>query len=235
MRVDGRHRLERPGQDLDQADDQRQEHDPQEEVGGDGENLPTFLHPAQIDHGHEDDHAHRDLDLDGQQARKGRGDLRHTSGDTHGDGQDVVGQQGRAGDLGRQLAEVIPRDDVGPAAVGIGEDRLPVGDRHDRQQHGNRDRDRDGDAQQRGPSPGETEDDQDFFCGVGRGRQCVRRKNGQPHRPADGLVGQVRRHQRTANQKLRQRPFLAAITVRSICHIVIPRFLSYMTTYTMPL
>ncbi len=88
------------------------------------------------------------MDPVGEERRKCRGDLRHTRGDGHGHGQDVVGEQGRAGRLGGQLAQVVARDDVGAAAARVGMDRLFVGKGDNRQQ----DRDGDRDRETRSPS-----------------------------------------------------------------------------------
>jgi len=65
------------------------------------------------------------------QIGEGRHDLGHAGGDRYSDGQDVVGQQRRAGDLGRHFAQVVAGDDVGPTTVGVSEDGLPVTDGDD--------------------------------------------------------------------------------------------------------
>ena len=79
--------------------------------------------------------AHRDLDFITIYRGEGRGDLRHAGGNGHGHGQDVVGEQGSPGNDGGQLAQIIARDDIRPAAGGVGVDGLLVRKGEDGQQN----------------------------------------------------------------------------------------------------
>ena len=75
-----------------------------------------------------------DLDAIRVEVRERRCDLRDAGRDGHGDGQDVVGQQGGAGGLRGQLAQVVACDDVRAAAAGVGVDGLLVREGQDGQQ-----------------------------------------------------------------------------------------------------
>jgi len=57
---------------------------------------------------------------------RGRDDRRHAGGDGDRHREDVVGEERHTRHLGRQHAEVVLRDDVGPAGRRIRLDRLPV-------------------------------------------------------------------------------------------------------------
>ena len=72
----------------------------------------------------------------------GRHERRSPGRDGHRNSERVVGEQRDAGDLGRQDPEVVARDDVCAAAVGVGLDRLAVGEQQDREDREHRDRDR---------------------------------------------------------------------------------------------
>ncbi len=161
-------------------------HDGHEEIGGDGKGGPGFLDASQVDQ-HDQEHGrHGKQNTIVKQGGVGRYDLGDAGGDRDGDRQDVVGEQGGPGGLGRQLSQVIAGDDVGAAAAGIGMDGLFVGNGDDRQQrhdgHGN------GEEIAVGNGSGAGDDAQDLLGGIGGGGQGVGGKNGQPYSLADGLV-----------------------------------------------
>ncbi len=164
-------------------------HGADEEVGRHGEDEARFLDSAEIHVHHEEDEADTESDAVIEERWKRGGDLGHARGYGHGHGQDVVRKEGGPGDLRRDLAEVVARDDVGAATTRVGVDGLFVGDRDDDQQHDDRHRDRHdevqcGRARQR-------EDDEDFLGGVGRGREGVRCEYGEADGLADGLVRSI--------------------------------------------
>ncbi len=172
-----------------EADGQRYKHHAQEEVGRHGEDRAALAHATQVDDGHERDDADSDDDPVGGQVGKGGHDLGHAGGDGHGHGQDVVGQQRRAGHLGGHFAQVVAGDDVGSTAVGVGEDRLPVADGDDDQEDSNSC----GNGQRQaevGQRAGQGQDDQNFFGGIGGRRDGIRGEDGQSDLFADDLVGQ---------------------------------------------
>ena len=90
--------------------------------------------------------------------RDRRGDRVDPRGGAHGHRQHVVDEERRAGDEARVPAQVLARHDVGPAALRVGEDRLPEGGHHDRDQDRDGERDRQGRAERRRyrrpPEPG---------------------------------------------------------------------------------
>ena len=91
-----------------------------------------------------------------------------------GAGQTVVSQLGRA-IFGSGLLYYLMQ--IATAAIGIGVDRLPVGDDHDRQQEDDDAGDRQGVAERRGAR--DAQDEQDFLGRVGHRRQRVRGEDRQ--------------------------------------------------------
>ena len=104
--------------------------------------------------------------------------------DRHRHGQHVVDHQRRAGDEARVLADVLLAHDVGAAAVGVGEDHLPVRDDDDREQHAHDDRDRHELAEPEGEARRAERGDEEDLLGRVRGR---RQRVGREHRQRDGL------------------------------------------------
>ena len=151
----------------------------------------------------------------GQLGNGGR-DRGHTGRRRHGNGQDVVDDQGRAGEQAGIDADVRLRHVVGAAAARIGLDELDVGSRDDRRQ--GRDRDRDGDRVVKGARPGQDEDEEDFLRRVGRRRKVVGGEDGERLHLAQAFVRQVRRGDRRAQDDVTdagKRPADAASSVLS--------------------
>jgi hypothetical protein len=117
--------------------------------------------------------------------------LRHARRDRYGHGQDIVGQQGGAGDLGRQLAQVVAGDDVGAAPARVGVNGLLIRNRDDSQQDDNGDGD--GKRQRKGRRAGQSQHDQNLLGGVSCGGERVRRKHRQTDPLGDRLVRRVSR------------------------------------------
>ena len=135
----------------------------------------------------------------GVQAGNGRDERGGAGGDRHRDGEDVVGEQRDAGDLGGQQPEVVAGDDVGAAGGRVGLDRLAVGEDQERQhdQHGDGDRH---DQRERGDADGGDEDPQDLLGGVGRRREVVGGEHGQRRGLAQPLVLELLGVQRRPEQ-----------------------------------
>ena len=157
-----------------------------EEIGRPREQPPRFPDTAEI--GERDRHDPRDAQRDalGVERRDRRRDRVDPRGGAHGHREDVVDQECRSGDEARIPAQVLSRHDVGPAAVGVGEDRLPEGRHHDRDQGGDRERDGKGRAQRRGA--GGHQNQEDGLGGVRHRRQRVRREDRQARHAAQALV-----------------------------------------------
>ena len=123
-----------------QADDDEHGEHEDVEVRRRGEHATGLAHAAQVGDGdHADDHqterdAQRLVEVERRLHRQ------HAAGDGHGDGQDVVGEQRRAGHQRRRLAEVGLGHDVGAAARRVGVDRLAVREDDDEEQDGDDDR-----------------------------------------------------------------------------------------------
>ena len=110
------------------------EHADDEAVGGKGEDSPALLDAPQVHESHEANDRHAQSHSVGVHGREGAGDGRDPGGDAHGHRQDVVDQQRGPRHLGWQFPQVLPGDDIGAAAAGIGEDRLAVAHGQDHQQ-----------------------------------------------------------------------------------------------------
>ncbi len=192
------HRVQRSGQVTDEARAHGQVHHRDEEVGRQREDEPGLLDPAQVDEHDEADQQHAERHAPGEEAGEGGRDLRDAGGDRDRHRQDVVHQQRRPGDLGREVADVVARDDVRAAARGVGVDRLLVGDREDHEQPHDRGRHRQHPRERGRARHGE--DDQDLLRRVRGRRQRVRGEDGEAHGLADRLVRGVRRRQRAADQ-----------------------------------
>ena len=112
-----------------------------EEVGRDREELAGLLDPAQVHQRQQHDDADRAerlvLDDEGDRGAE----VLHAGGDRHGDGQDVVDQQGAGDGQSGPGAEVGGGDLVVAAAARVGADVLPVGgdDREHQDHDGERD------------------------------------------------------------------------------------------------
>ena len=100
------------------------------------EQAARLLDPAQVrERDEQDDHeADRDAMLREPVELRNRDDGGDAGRDRHRDGEDVVDEQRRARDQRRVLAEVLAADDVGTATARVGEDRLPVRRRDEREQ-----------------------------------------------------------------------------------------------------
>ncbi len=144
----GRHRRRcdsgRPAEPLEPAPADQQEVGAEEQIGGQGEEPTRFAHAAEVpdrDDGHADDAQRHPIGVERPDRRR---DRRDPGGDAHRDGEDVVDHERRPGDEARIAAEVLAGDDVGPAPLGVREDRLPVGAHDDRDEdgdgHGDRER-----------------------------------------------------------------------------------------------
>ena len=134
----------------------------------------------------------------GIQVGEGRCNLRHTRRDRNRDGQDIIGQQGRAGGLGRQFAQVIAGHNISAAAARVGMDGLFVRNGDDHHQGDNRERDGEHIAQR--AAAGHGQDDHDFLGGIGRGGERIRGKNGQANRFSNRLMRRIGGLERVADQ-----------------------------------
>ena len=88
---------------------------------------PGLPHASQVPPGDDPDEHDREPHPIRVEARR-RGDDRRDAGrDRDRDGEDVVGEQGDAGELRGEESEVVLRDDVRAAGARVGLDRLAVG------------------------------------------------------------------------------------------------------------
>ena len=111
------------------------EHDADdEEVGRHREDAPRLADAAQV--AERQEREERQAELDRYGSSSGNADVIASDAGRDADRhrQRVVDQQRRGGDQAGGRADVLLGDDVGAAAVGIGVDRLAVGERDDRQQ-----------------------------------------------------------------------------------------------------
>ena len=136
------------------------------------------------------------------------GKAAHDGGDPGGDGdghrEDVVDQQGRPGHQPGQDAQVVLGDDVAPAPVGVGLDRLLVGGGHHRQE--GHDAQAEGHGQGQGAGPGQDQDAHDLLGGVGRRGDVVRGEDGQPLDLGQALVHLLGAADRRPHQEALEAP-----------------------------
>ena len=131
-----------------------------------------------------------------------RDDRRDAGRDRHRDGEDVVDEQRRAGDQRRVLAEVLAAHDVAAAAARVGEDRLAVRERDDREQDRDRDRDRDQRVEpEREARRAERGDEEDLLGRVRRRRDRVGGEDRERDGLRDALVLLLGRRQRPTDQE----------------------------------
>ena len=174
----GRQRCGRAPGDPREAD----RHDPQgergEDVGRDREDVPGLAQAAQVADRDQPDRDERDLDPVVVDRRVDRLELLDRRGRRDRHRHDVVDEQGGRRDEAEQRGEVLARDRVRAAAVGIGPADLAVGQRDDRQQERDPERDLDRVGQRTGRR-GDDEDPQDLLGRVGRRRDRVRAEDRQ--------------------------------------------------------
>ena len=118
-----------------QSDDHKTDRD--EAVGHGGEQSARLFQASQVRQSQHGDGQHaegheliRDVDVEHLRDQRNPGEVLNACGDRHGDGQHVVDQHrgpGNQAPIDLELgADVFPRDNIGAAAVGIGEDGLTI-------------------------------------------------------------------------------------------------------------
>jgi len=112
-----------------EPDRDEHEHPDDERVGRDREQLARLTDAAQVAVQEEGDDGDADHDRVVADRGDGGADGSHARGHRDGDGEDVVAHQAAGGREPGDVSEVVAGDDVRPAAVRIGADGLPVGDR----------------------------------------------------------------------------------------------------------
>ena len=196
------HVRRRPAEDeaAHEADGDRGADRDDEAVRGQGEHEARLAHAAQVDEHEHDEHAEAQLDRVRRELGHRRGDRQHAGGDRDGGGQHVVGRAATRPPRARPVcAEVLLRHDVRAAAVGVGEDRLPVReDDHDEQRRDDR-RDRDDQA-----ARGDRRRDQHDEARLGRvgdGRERVRGEDRQRDPAREQLVLEAAHRHAAADER----------------------------------
>ncbi len=185
----------------DAAHDAHHHHDQHrghEAVGREGEEEAGLPHAAQVHQGEKHEHQQADRHLVRLQRGHGRRQGQHARHDAHRHGEHVVNQQRRGGHEAGVRAQVLAGHDVGPAAVRVGVDGLPVGEDDDGQQGG--DGHRDGDDQVGRRQRGGHQDGQRGLGGVGHGREGVRGEDRQGQHLRQQLLLQALDRDRAAEQ-----------------------------------
>jgi hypothetical protein len=190
-----------------QATDDHHGHRGGEEVCRERERPTSLAQPTKVDEEEDQDHTDGDLKAVLRQSRNRRGDGVGPRRRLHGHGDDVVDHQRDGSDLGDHRAEILPRDDVRTARLGVEHDNLPVGQGHQHQDDENDQRHR----QQQGVCR-ETEhrqqDEQDLLRPVRRRGDAVTGQDAQGQLLGQllvlELVGGQRRTQGSALESIRQ-------------------------------
>ena len=176
-----------------------------EPVRRNGEGDSSLLRAAEVREGDEPHQPHRDRHAAVREPRRGRGDGQRPGGDAHRHGQHVVGQDRRRRDQARRLAEVLPGDDVGAAALGVGAHGLPVRRDHDAQDQRDHERDRQHVAERE--RPGRGQDEHHLLGGVGDRGQRVRGEHRQRQRlRQEGVLKLVAGHRPAEEDPLQDLP-----------------------------
>ena len=148
----GRHRrwcirAEATGKDeVLQAKNSQQSHHHHEGIGGQNKQPPGLLEATQIRPPHQGQQQQRQARFMGQQAWQQRAQGLSRRHQAHRRGEGVIHQQCRRRHQPRQGAEVLPGHHIGTTTLGIGLDRLPVGEHNDGDQPHDANRDRQGPA-----------------------------------------------------------------------------------------
>src|SRR5215203_596954 len=133
--------------------------------------------------------------------REGGRERSNTCSDTHRNCKDVIDQQRGGGYEARELAQVLPRDDVGAASARVRVDRLTVRIHDD----GENRRDDGGywTCEREGAYVDENQYAKNFFRRIRNRRERVRRQNGEPgYAGQPFVVGEVRRYWRADDEAL---------------------------------
>ena len=174
-----------------------------EEVGGKREGPARLADPAQVAVCEERDDGDGDLEAPVRKRREGGGQGVRPGGCLHGDGHDVVDDQGDGGHLGHLHAEVLPGHDVRAAGSRVDHHDLAVRE-GDEEQH---DDDGEGDREQKaesGDADGLHELEKDLLGPVRRRRDAVRGQHAERSRLAEPLDRQALGDQRRPEQRLLQ-------------------------------
>ena len=185
------HDAERARQVSDKTKAHGHKHQNEEEVGRYGKDRTQLFDPTKVDQHDKHDKPNGDLNTKVVEARSSGRDLGHAGRHRDCHCQDVVGEQRCGGDLSRESAQIVTRDDIGAATARVGVDRLLVGDCHNGEQHD--DRNGDWERQRKGRRAGCCEHHQDFLSCIGGGGQGIGGKDGQAYPFGDGLMGGIRR------------------------------------------
>ncbi len=118
------------GEHLEEPHADQRQHAHNEQVGRHRKDPAGLFDAAQVCQRHQRDQTDRQLDAVGLQRANGRGDRGDGGRHADGHGQHVVDQQGRRGHQGGHNAEILARDDIGAAALRVGDDRLAVREGH---------------------------------------------------------------------------------------------------------
>ena len=170
-----------------------------EEVGGRGEEPAGFTDAPEVPQRDPGDRQHAQRHAMGTERGEGRGQGGDARRHRHRYREHVVGQERRRRGQGREDAEVVLRDQVGAAPLGVGRHRLPVRDDDDGQQR--RDAERDGKRVAEGRAAGENENQQDLFGGVRDRRQRVGREHRERDRLPEALVPGLGKRHRCADEQ----------------------------------
>ena len=192
----------------DQADDHERPDTEDEEVRGEGEDLPGLPEAAEVPPHHEEHDRHGDVEVVRREGGERRGERVRTGRRLDGDREDVVDDERHSGDLGDPGAEVVPAHDVGTAGLRVHHDDLAVRERHEDEddQDGGGDREEEG---ERGDADVLHELVQDLLGAVCRRRDHVRGED-----PEGEDLAQLLLLQALGDERRPEHPFLGPVAER---------------------
>jgi hypothetical protein len=172
------------------SDDEGDADAPDEEVGGDGEQLARLTHAPKVHGDEHDDEEDRHLHAVFVEIGERGDDVVHSGRDGYGDRHRVVDEEGRPHDEARLCAEVLVGNLVVPAARGVGAYELAV--RNDDNAKESHDRRRDPGREGEEGEPPDAQDHEQFLRAIRDGGEGVGREDGQGNPLAQALALKVR-------------------------------------------
>jgi hypothetical protein len=171
-----------------------------EKIGGEHEGEAGFAQAAEIEDG--DDNENADAESDGVRlkTRNGGDERADSGGDTDGRGENVVGEQSGGGKQAGQRAEIVARDRVGAAAVGISGNGLAIRKINDDEQDDDRGAER-ANVVEAGESEGD-EQAESGFGAVRGGAESVEPEDGDAAAGADLLGALFAGGERLADEEV---------------------------------
>jgi hypothetical protein len=184
-------------------------------VGRHNKQATGLLQPPQIGPTHQRQQQQREAGLMGQQPWKQGAQGLGRRHQTHRGGQGVIHQQCRRRHQPRPGAEVLAGDHIGASPLGVGLNRLAIGEHHNRDQADDADRDRQG--QTKGTAAGQEQDPQGGLRRIGHRGEGIRGEDRQRNQARQALRIRFPARQRTPQKTTGKRKHPCGARLASPC------------------